>query len=65
MIAFNLGLVHLSVNQSASAFHFFTSAANLKPTFAPCFGLLGVTLCRLGDMQNAESAFDKALQLDP
>ena len=64
MVAFNLGLVHLTVNQDASAFHFFSAAVNLKPTFAPALGLLGVTLHRLGDLLNATMAFEKALQIN-
>lgn len=65
MVAFNLGLVHLTVGQLASAFHFFTSAVNLKSDFGPSFGLLAVTLHKLGDYINAIAAFEKSLQLAP
>jgi len=34
LISYNLGLVHLSTGQAASAFHNFSTAINLKPDFA-------------------------------
>eukprot|EP01147_Barroeca_monosierra_P003823 gene3823-6333_t len=64
MIAFNLGLVHLSVGQLASAFHFLSASVNLRPSLAPAFGLLGVTLHRLHDHANAKKSFLRAIELD-
>lgn len=37
-MAYNLGLVHLSTGQAASAFHYFSTAINLKPEFAHRYG---------------------------
>lgn len=34
VVAYNLGLLHLSTGQAASAFHFLSTAINLKPDFA-------------------------------
>jgi Bardet-Biedl syndrome 4 protein len=34
LVAYNLGLLHLSTGQAASAFHYFSTAINLKPEFA-------------------------------
>lgn len=33
LISYNLGLAHLHTGQAASAFHYFSSAINLKPDF--------------------------------
>jgi Bardet-Biedl syndrome 4 protein len=64
MIAFNLGLVHLTLDQPASAFHYFSASAHLRPQFASAYGLLGVTLHRLQDVDNAERAFARAVELN-
>eukprot|EP00043_Microstomoeca_roanoka_P003463 m.43974 g.43974 ORF g.43974 m.43974 type:complete len:478 (-) comp12071_c0_seq2:93-1526(-) len=64
MVAFNLGLVHLTVGQNASAFHFFSAAVNLRPGFGPAYGLLAVTLYRLRDLSNAGKAFEKSISMD-
>ena len=42
-ILYNLGLVHLTMQQYASAFHFLSAAINLRPKAAPLFMLLGGT----------------------
>lgn len=60
MIAFNLGLVHLATDQLVSAFHFFNTAANLKPGFAAAHAMLGLTLYRLDDGESAKQAFAQA-----
>ncbi|EGD81027.1 hypothetical protein PTSG_10970 [Salpingoeca rosetta] len=65
MVAFNLGLVHLTVGQHASAYHFFSASVKLRPKFAPAYGLLGVTLHNLKDPESADTAFKRAIQLDP
>ncbi|CAN0041747.1 unnamed protein product [Ectocarpus sp. 6 AP-2014] len=64
IVAYNLGLVHLSTSQYASAFHHFSAAINLKPDFAASYMYLAITLARLEDFDNACSAYDKALELD-
>ena len=65
MITFNLGLVHLTVGQLASAFHFFSACVKLRSSFAPAYGLLGVTLHRLKDAHSAAAAFDRAIEINP
>ncbi|XP_040574584.1 BBSome complex member BBS4 [Lepeophtheirus salmonis] len=63
-IFFNLGLVHLMMQQFASAFHFLSSSANLHPKRGQTFMLLGITLTHLKDTDNASSAYEQALLLD-
>lgn len=64
IIAYNLGLVHLTTGQCASAFHFFSSSINLKPDFAAAYMYLAVTLARLDDFENARAAYDRAAEID-
>ena len=64
IIAYNLGLVHLSTKQYASAFHFFSASINLKGDFAPAYMYLAMTLSALGDNANAWGAYRKSLQID-
>eukprot|EP00882_Tetradesmus_deserticola_P030195 GHRQ01033884.1.p1 GENE.GHRQ01033884.1~~GHRQ01033884.1.p1 ORF type:complete len:135 (+),score=65.42 GHRQ01033884.1:113-517(+) len=40
LVAYNLGLLHLSTGQAASAFHYFSTAVNHKPEFAHRWGQL-------------------------
>jgi len=51
--------VHLNTGQYASAFHYFSSSINLKPTFASSYMYLAITLSRLDDFENACSAYEK------
>lgn len=44
VVAYNLGLVHLCTEQAASAFHFLSTAINLKPDFAHRWGVPQVVL---------------------
>jgi len=60
---YNLGLAHLTMHQYASAFHFLSSAINLKPKFAPLFMLLGVALTHLEDPDNAKQAYEQAINI--
>jgi len=46
IISFNLGVVHLSTGQFASAFHFFSTAINLQPSYARAYMYLAVALSR-------------------
>lgn len=64
LISYNLGLVHLSIQQYASAFHFFSVAINLKPNFANSYMYMGIALNKLDDFDNACSAFERALQVE-
>ena len=64
IIAYNLGLVHLTTGQCASAFHFFSSSINLKPDFPAAYMYLAVTLARLDDFENACAAYDRAAEVD-
>lgn len=63
--AYNLGLVHLNTAQHASAFHYFSAAINLRPSFAHTYMYLGVTLAKLHDFDNAKHAYLKAIEKDP
>ena len=61
---YNLGLVHLNTGQYASAFHYLSSAINLKPEFPSSYMYLAITLSRLDDFENACNAYEKAITLD-
>jgi hypothetical protein len=45
VVAYNLGLVHLCTEQAASAFHFLSTAINLKPDFAHRYAHGGRAAC--------------------
>ncbi len=64
-IAYNLGLLHLHTAQYASAFHYFTTSINLRPTYAGAYTHLGIALMYLDDVDNAIAAFERGLVLDP
>jgi len=64
IVSYNLGLVHLSTGQCASAFHYFSSSINLKPDFAASYMYLAITLGRLDDFENACAAYDKAVEIE-
>jgi Bardet-Biedl syndrome 4 protein len=63
-VTFNLGLIHLTIGQNASAFHFFSASVNINPNFGQTYMYLGITLNRLDDFENACGAFEKALQIE-
>eukprot|EP00775_Hariotina_reticulata_P011878 gene11878-12022_t len=65
LTCYNLGLVHLSTGQAASAFHNFSTAINLRPDFAHSYMYLGIALTRLEDCDNAAAAYKKAISMDP
>jgi Bardet-Biedl syndrome 4 protein len=54
----------LNTEQYASAFHYFSSAINLKPDFSNSYMYLAITLNKLHDFDNACGAFQKALEMD-
>ncbi|UJR36176.1 hypothetical protein I4U23_028910 [Adineta vaga] len=64
-ILYNLALVHLYLQQNASAAIFLQSAIRINRKHAPSYALLGVTLSKLNDPDNAERAYAYSLKLDP
>lgn len=64
-ILYNLGMVHLEMQQYASAFHFLSASINLNPKVALLYMTLAVVLTNLEDFVNAKQAYDHALKLDP
>lgn len=52
------------MGQYASAFHYFSSAINLKADFSNSYMYLAITLNKLEDFENSCNAFEKALQLE-
>lgn len=64
IISYNLGLVHLNTAQYASAFHYFSASINLKPDFPSSYMYLAITLSRLNDVDNACSAYEKAIEME-
>jgi tetratricopeptide (TPR) repeat protein len=65
IVSYNLGLVHINTQQYASAFNYLSAAINLKPNFSHSYMYLGVTLARLGDLENAGHAYERAIEKDP
>ncbi|OXA52205.1 Bardet-Biedl syndrome 4 protein [Folsomia candida] len=68
-ILHNLGLIHLHMQQYASAFHFLTASINLKPLQSHNFFLLAelftiVAISHLDDLDYATHAFEQALRLN-
>lgn len=63
-ILYNLGLVHLTMQQYASAFHFLSASINLRPSRGQTFMLMAVSLAHLDDPENATAAYDQAVSLD-
>ncbi|KAA0724790.1 Bardet-Biedl syndrome 4 protein [Triplophysa tibetana] len=63
-ILYNLGLVHLTMQQYASAFHFLSAAVNLRPRMSELYMLLAVTLTNLDDAENARRSYEQAVQTD-
>jgi Bardet-Biedl syndrome 4 protein len=64
IVCFNLGLVHLCMEQYASAFHYLNATINLKPDWAQSYCFLAVALNRLDDFSNARAAYERAIHLD-
>ncbi|XP_055049033.2 Bardet-Biedl syndrome 4 protein [Misgurnus anguillicaudatus] len=63
-ILYNLGLVHLTMQQYASAFHFLSAAINLRPRMSELYMLLAVALTNLDDADNARRSYEQAVQID-
>ncbi|XP_066943253.1 Bardet-Biedl syndrome 4 protein-like isoform X2 [Macrobrachium rosenbergii] len=63
-ILYNLGLVHLTMQQYTSAFHFLSAAVNLRPTKGHIFMLLAISLTYLDDEENARQAYEQAVSLE-
>ena len=64
-ILYNLALVHLHLQQNASAAVFLQAAIRINKKFAPSYALLGVALSKLNDNDNAQRAFTYSLKLNP
>nr|XP_042707527.1 Bardet-Biedl syndrome 4 protein isoform X5 [Chrysemys picta bellii] len=63
-ILYNLGLVHLTMQQYASAFHFLSAAVNFQPRMGELYMLLAVALTNLEDVENAKRSYEQAVALD-
>ncbi|XP_078482957.1 BBSome complex member BBS4 [Ciona intestinalis] len=63
-ILYNLCLLHLTMQQYASAFHFCSTAISLKQDHGPLYMLLAVALTNLGQEENAEKAYEEAIRLN-
>nr|XP_033776182.1 Bardet-Biedl syndrome 4 protein isoform X3 [Geotrypetes seraphini] len=63
-ILYNLGLVHLTMQQYASAFHFLSAAINLQPKMGDLYMLLAVALTNLEDPENAKRSYEQAVIFD-
>jgi Bardet-Biedl syndrome 4 protein len=65
IISYNLGVVHLTSEQYASAFQYFSTAINLQPSYSKAYMYLAITLSHLEDFENSCSAYEKAIELSP
>ncbi|XP_048828166.1 Bardet-Biedl syndrome 4 protein [Brienomyrus brachyistius] len=63
-ILYNLGLVHLTMQQYASAFQFLSGAVSLQPRMGELYMLLAVALTNLDDVENAKRSYEQAVALD-
>ncbi|XP_033119687.1 Bardet-Biedl syndrome 4 protein-like [Anneissia japonica] len=63
-VLYNLGLVHLSMHQYASAFHFISAAINIRQKQPGLYMLLAIALSNLDDPDNARQAYEQAAALD-
>ncbi|XP_014673640.1 PREDICTED: Bardet-Biedl syndrome 4 protein-like [Priapulus caudatus] len=63
-ILYNLGLVHLTMQQYASSFHFLSAAINLRPRMSQLYMLLAIALTHLEDPENAKQAYEQAVEFD-
>lgn len=63
-VLYNLGLVHLHMQQYASAFHFLSSMLSYKPKDPQVFMMLAICLTYLDDPDNARKAYEQSLLLD-
>ncbi|XP_068000400.1 Bardet-Biedl syndrome 4 protein isoform X3 [Melanerpes formicivorus] len=63
-ILYNLGLVHLTMQQYASAFHFLSAAISFQPKMGELYMLLAVALTNLDDAENAKRSYEQAAALD-
>lgn len=64
-ILYNLSLLHLTMQQYASAFQFASTAITLKQDCASLYMLLAVALSNLDQAENAELAYQQAYDLSP
>jgi Bardet-Biedl syndrome 4 protein len=64
-VLYNLALVHLYLQQNASAAIFLQSAIRINRKHAASYALLGVALSKLHDPENALRAYSYSLKLDP
>ncbi|XP_036363041.1 Bardet-Biedl syndrome 4 protein-like isoform X1 [Octopus sinensis] len=64
-VLYNLGLVHLHMQQYASAFHFLSTMLKYKPKDPEAFMMLAICLTYLDDADNAQKAYQHAIMLDP
>jgi Bardet-Biedl syndrome 4 protein len=64
-VLYNLALVHLYLQQNASAAIFLQSAIRINRKHAASYALLGVALSKLNDPDNALRAYTYSLKLDP
>lgn len=64
IIAYNLGIAHLSTQQYASAFHYLNATISLNPYFASSYMYLALALSNLSDFENACTAYEKAISLE-
>lgn len=63
-IQYNLALIHLTMQQPASAFKFASTALTLKQN-SNLYVLLGISLANLGEEENAIKSYEEALKILP
>ncbi|CAB3388036.1 Hypothetical predicted protein [Cloeon dipterum] len=63
-ILYNLGLIHLVMQQLASAFHFLSAWVNQSPYRGQAYMLLAVVMWNLGSVEAAKVLFEQAARID-
>ncbi|CAB3388765.1 Hypothetical predicted protein [Cloeon dipterum] len=63
-ILYNLGLIHLVMQQLASAFHFLSAWVNQSPYRGQTYMLLAVVMWNLGSVEAAKVLFEQAARID-
>jgi len=63
-VCYNLGIIYLRRGQHASSFHYLSCAVNLEPKNARLYMYVAMVLFYLEDVDNASTAYRKALKVD-
>jgi Bardet-Biedl syndrome 4 protein len=63
IVCYNLGIVHLTTEQYASAYHYLSTAINFSPTYSRSYMYLAITLAKLEQLDDACKVYEMAIQI--